>query len=145
MHAKDPSAAAGEDIEIAPRLGGFDDPKGVSLARHFQIHGLVTRNLQENTAVRTSLVSLSGRMQKPRAEAARNQAAADEIEPVRLAAVCKFLQRIHECPFLRLAKLLFQDVDLAEAADVAYFVRELRAEKCADTFPSGLDADHARP
>ena len=39
------------------------------------------------------------------------------------------------------AKLLLQHVDLAEAADVPYFMCKLCAEKRVDTLPGEFDAD----
>src|SRR5271170_1390159 len=62
-------AALGKDPEIAARLRLLDDAKGIGLARHRQILGIVTGDLQEDAAVRSALICLSRRMLEARAEA----------------------------------------------------------------------------
>src|SRR5579863_9804111 len=48
VHAQRAPAAVGENLEVAPRLGGLDDPEGVFLPRHRQIVRIITRDLQEH-------------------------------------------------------------------------------------------------
>jgi len=66
-------AALCQHLEIAARLRLFDDAKGVGLAGHRQILGIVAGNLQEDPTVRSTLIGLSCRMLKarPKADACR--------------------------------------------------------------------------
>src|SRR6266550_1984500 len=48
-------AALGEHVEIAARLRRLDHPKARLLARHFQILGIIGRDLQKHAAVGAAL------------------------------------------------------------------------------------------
>src|SRR5271169_751874 len=61
--------AFGKNPEIAARLRLLDDPKGIGMAGHRQILGIVAGDLQEDAAVRSALVGLSRRMLEARPEA----------------------------------------------------------------------------
>ena len=63
------TAALREYFEIAARLRLLDYAKGVGLARHRQILGIVASDLQEDAAVWSALVGLPRRVLKTRPEA----------------------------------------------------------------------------
>src|SRR5579883_1571930 len=61
-------APLGQHLEIAARLRCLHDPEGILLPGHRNIHGIVAGHLQEDPAVGSSLVRLSGGVQKARAK-----------------------------------------------------------------------------
>src|ERR1051326_3153608 len=67
-----PQSAAtlvGEYLEVAAGLRGFHHAEGILLAGHIEIDGVVTGDLEEDTAVRSAFVSLSGGVEEARSEA----------------------------------------------------------------------------
>src|ERR1051326_4847089 len=60
--------AFGQHCKIAARLRSFDDSESVVLIGHRQVRGVIASDLQKDPSVWPTLVSLSGRMQKARAE-----------------------------------------------------------------------------
>src|SRR5580692_3790680 len=68
MHTKCASPSLGEHRKIPARLRRLHDAKRIFLLGNRKILSVVTCDLQENTAVRTTLVGLPGRMQKPRSK-----------------------------------------------------------------------------
>src|SRR5579885_3422948 len=69
VHAQQAPPAFCQDPEITPRLRRFHDPERVTLSWDGEIGGIVAGDLQEDAAVRPTLIGLPGRMQKPRTEA----------------------------------------------------------------------------
>ena len=69
MHAQRAAVAIGEDLKIAAGLRCFYDAECVFLVWHRQIRSIVASDLQKHAGIWSALVCLSGRMQKPRAEA----------------------------------------------------------------------------
>src|SRR5260370_18318277 len=69
VHPQGAPAAFGKDLEIAARLRLLDDAKGIGLAGHRQIVGIVTGDLQEDAGVRPALIGLSRRVLEARPEA----------------------------------------------------------------------------
>src|ERR1700692_3335981 len=68
MHPQRTPAAIGQDVEVAARLGGLDDPETRLLAGYREVSFVVRRDLQEHTAVGSALVGLAGGMQETRPE-----------------------------------------------------------------------------
>src|SRR2546430_11700072 len=54
--------------KIAPRLRRLYHPESELLPGYRQIDGVIARDLQKDAAVRTTFISLTGGMQKPRAK-----------------------------------------------------------------------------
>src|SRR5213595_1778771 len=69
MHPQGAPVSFGEHLEVATGLRRLDDAKGIFLAGHGQIHGVVAGNLQEDSAVGTAFVGLARGMQKARSKA----------------------------------------------------------------------------
>src|SRR5580765_1609560 len=69
VRAQRAAFALGQYLEIAARLRRLHHAEGILLARHRQIVGVVTGNLKEHSAIRATLISLPGGMQKTGAEA----------------------------------------------------------------------------
>src|SRR5262249_49186274 len=55
-------------LQIAARLRRLDDAKGVGLAGHRQVFGVIAGDLQKDAAVRAALIGLSRRMLEARAK-----------------------------------------------------------------------------
>ena len=64
MHAQCATVALGQDREISPGLRCLHDSECVFLLRHGKISRVVAGDRQENSAVGTALVGLTGRVQK---------------------------------------------------------------------------------
>src|SRR6516165_3636842 len=62
MGAQHAAAALGQHLEIAAGLCPLDDLYGVLVARHREILDIVAGDLREDSRVRSSLVSLPGRV-----------------------------------------------------------------------------------
>src|SRR5690349_19926164 len=89
MNAKCAAATFGEDVEVTTGLRGFYNAEGVLLSRHVEIGSIVTSDLEEDAAVGTAFVGLTGGMQKARAEAETSgefRFVADDV--------AKFLERL---------------------------------------------------
>ena len=69
MYTECATAALGEDIEIAACLRGLYDAERVFLARYSKVGSVIVSDLEKDAAVRATFVSLTGGMQKSRAEA----------------------------------------------------------------------------
>lgn len=69
MQAQCPPIAFGQHIEIAARLCRLDDAEARFVARNGQIVGVLGRDLQEDTAVRSAFIGLPGRVQEAWTEA----------------------------------------------------------------------------
>src|SRR5215470_5624895 len=68
MHAQRAPSPLGKHCEIPPRLRRLNDTERVFLFGNREVIGIVAGDLQEDAAVRPSLVSLPGRVQKARAK-----------------------------------------------------------------------------
>src|SRR5439155_2732297 len=67
----DPERAASaldEHLEIALGLRGLHDAECILLARHWHVHAIVARDLEEHAGVRSALVGLARRVQEARPE-----------------------------------------------------------------------------
>src|SRR5947209_1386928 len=62
------TAAVEEDLKVAPGLRGFDDTKGIFLARHLNVIRVVACDLEKNSVVAAALVCLPRGVQETRAE-----------------------------------------------------------------------------
>src|SRR5690349_19477675 len=69
MYTECAAAALGEDVEIATSLRGLYDAERVFLAGHGEVGSVIVSDLKKDAAVRATFVSLTGGMQKSRAEA----------------------------------------------------------------------------
>src|SRR6516225_11777601 len=69
MHSQRASSTFCQHLEIATGLSGFHNSEGVFLFRNRNVVGVVTGQLQEDSAIGAALVGLSGGVQKARAEA----------------------------------------------------------------------------
>src|SRR5579872_1417997 len=96
MHAQSTPSAIRQHLEVAARLRRFYDAKRVLLSRHRQFHRVVARDLQKDSGIRTTLVSLSGRMQKTRTE----------------SQACRYMFFIANCMAHRLQTLLVLRIHL---------------------------------
>jgi len=56
--AQGPAATLREDLEISPGLRCFDHAEGVHLSGYRQVHGIVARDLEKYSAIRSTFVSL---------------------------------------------------------------------------------------
>src|ERR1700719_2785582 len=64
MHSQSTAAAFGQHLEVSARLRSFDHAERVVLPGYGKIGCVIARNLQEDARIRTTLVGLTGRMQK---------------------------------------------------------------------------------
>src|SRR5438874_4800928 len=69
MNSQCAAASLRQHRKISASLGRFYHSKSIFLPRYGEIGSIVTGNLQENAAVRTTFVGLTGRMQKARTKA----------------------------------------------------------------------------
>ena len=60
MYPQSPAAAFRENLEVSPGLRRFDHPEGVFLPRYGQVRRIVAGDLQNDSAIRATLVSLTG-------------------------------------------------------------------------------------
>src|SRR6185437_10688428 len=68
VDAERAAAAAGQDIEIAARLGGFHDAEGEDFAGDFEVARVIAGDLKEDAGVRSAFVGLAGGMEEAGAE-----------------------------------------------------------------------------
>src|SRR4030095_5037939 len=68
MYPQGATLALQQHVEVASRLGRFDDAECVLLPGHGNIERIVAGELQEDTGVRSTLVCLPGRVQETRSE-----------------------------------------------------------------------------
>jgi hypothetical protein len=59
VDAQDAAATLREDLKISPGLRRFDHAEGVRLSGYRQVHGIVARDLEKYSAIRSTFVSLS--------------------------------------------------------------------------------------
>src|ERR1041384_8504516 len=68
MYAQGATAPFRQYGKITACLRRLDDAEGILLSGHGEVSRIITGEVQEHAAVRAAFVSLSGRMQKTRAE-----------------------------------------------------------------------------
>src|SRR5688572_16417905 len=68
MYAQRPAAAVEKYLEITAGLGGFDHAEGVFLTRNRQIESVISRDLQENAIICSTLICLACGVKETRAE-----------------------------------------------------------------------------
>src|SRR5512143_462195 len=69
MHAQRAAISLRQDPEVAARLGGLHHAKAEAVAGDRQILSIIAGQLQEDAAIRSAFVGLSGRMEEARTEA----------------------------------------------------------------------------
>jgi hypothetical protein len=55
VDAQGAAATLREDLEISPGLRCFDNAEGVHLSGYRQVHGIVARDLEKSSAIRSTL------------------------------------------------------------------------------------------
>lgn len=61
-----PASTFRQDLEVSPGLRRFDHAEGVLLPGHGEVGGIIAGDLQNDAAVRSTLVSLTRGMKEPR-------------------------------------------------------------------------------
>src|ERR1700758_2074500 len=95
MHAQCPATTFCEHLEISTSLRRFDNSERIFLARHRQVLGIVTGDLQKDPRIRPAFVSLPRGVQEARteAEAGRDMFLVAERVPNRLQ--CFLVRLVH--------------------------------------------------
>src|SRR5215467_13534847 len=95
MHAQRAPPTLRKHREVSARLRRLDDSKCVFLFRNWKIIGVVAGDLQEDTAVRPSLIGLARGVQKARAKSQDRRDALFVSDLVADSFHCRLILWVH--------------------------------------------------
>src|SRR5260370_20916282 len=146
VHAKRTSAALRKYREIATRLRCFDHPKRIFLFRDRKIVGIVTSDLQEDTAVGSAFIGLACRVQKPRPKSENSRQLLGVSDRMADALQSGFILSVHRdvaehseiIPCAGARQMSFQDLRERFSVLKSFSVPRVRVELHAAAFEEGL-------